>query len=207
MAIEVTVAHADLFSPAALLDRLHRRLPLPVRQVEDAPARHHSLEAAIGWSYRQLGPSGQALLRRLACVPGSRTLEVAKPIAGGESRVDVLAAVLELVDKGLVIAFTNDNEAHFVVLQTVRAYVAHLHSSPDEAGAMVHFRHRWWADHHVVTTAAPGKAGASGRPNSQRGGRQCRRERLNNSVRIRPDVLLAATIPADRRPSDAAPWW
>ena len=30
---------------------------------------------------------------------------------------------------------------------------------------------------------------------------------LNNPLRIRPDLLLAATIPADRRPSDAAQWW
>jgi hypothetical protein len=31
--------------------------------------------------------------------------------------------------------------------------------------------------------------------------------RLNNPLRIRPDLLLAATIPADRRPSDAAQCW
>jgi predicted ATPase/DNA-binding XRE family transcriptional regulator len=137
LAIELAAAHADLFSPAALLDRLDRRLPLPARQVQDAPARHHSLEAAIGWSYRQLGPAGQALLRRLSCVPGRWTLAVAESVSGAESRVDVLATVLELVDKGLVVAVTNDDEARFVVLQTVRAYVGHLRSSPDEAGAMV----------------------------------------------------------------------
>jgi predicted ATPase len=135
LAIELAAAHADLFSPAALLDRLDRRLPLPARRVEDAPARHHSLDGAIGWSYRRLGPSGQALLQRLARLPGGWTLGVAESVADAESRVDVLAAVLELVDTGLVVAVTNDDEARFVVLQTVCAYVAHLRSSPGEAGA------------------------------------------------------------------------
>jgi predicted ATPase/DNA-binding XRE family transcriptional regulator len=135
MAIELAAARADLFSPAALVDRIDRGLPLPSHDVEDTPARHHSLEAAIGWSYRQLGPAGQALLRRLACVPGSWTLEVAEAIADDRPSVDTLAAVLELVDKGLVVAVTNDDEARFVVLQTVCAYVAHLRCSPGEAGA------------------------------------------------------------------------
>jgi predicted ATPase/DNA-binding XRE family transcriptional regulator len=137
LAIELAAARADLLSPAALLDCLDRGLPLPTRRAEDAPARHHSLTAAINWSYEQLAPDGQALLRRLASLRGSWTLGVAESVADARSRIDVLDAVLELVDKGLVVAVPLADEARFVVLQTVRAYVAHLPYSPDEAGNMV----------------------------------------------------------------------
>lgn len=132
LAIELAAASADLFSPAAVLDRLDRRLPLPVRSAEDAPSHHHSLEAAIGWSYRQLGPAGQALLQRLARFPGSWTLGEAESAADLGLRADVLALMLELIDKGLVVGVPCVDQDHFVVLQTVRAYVTQLRISQDE---------------------------------------------------------------------------
>jgi predicted ATPase len=139
LAIELAAAHADLFSPAALLDRLDRRLPLPTRRIEDAPARHHSLAAAINWSYEQIAPAGQALLRRLAYLPDSWTVGMAEAAVAPGFRADVLVTVLELVDKGLVIPSPLGDEARFVVLQTVRAHVAQLRSSPDQAGTMVSY--------------------------------------------------------------------
>src|SRR6266496_3451533 len=57
LALELAAACLDLLSPAALLDRLDRQLPIPAHGVEDAPVRHHSLEAMISWSYWRLGPS------------------------------------------------------------------------------------------------------------------------------------------------------
>jgi len=137
LAIELAAARADLFSPAALLDRLDRGLPLPARGAEDAPVRHHSLEAAIGWSYRQLGSDGHALLRRLAHLPDSWTVGMAEAAIAAGFSVDVLITVLDLVEKGLVIAVPHGDEARFMVLQTVRAHVARLRSSPDQAGPMV----------------------------------------------------------------------
>jgi predicted ATPase/DNA-binding XRE family transcriptional regulator len=134
LAIELAAARADLLSPAALLDRLDRRLPLPTRRAEDAPSRHHSLAAAISWSYEQIAPAGQALLRRLAHLPDSWTVGMAEAAVAPGFRADVLVTVLELVDKGLVIPSPLGAEARFVVLQTVRAYIAHLRSDPDEVG-------------------------------------------------------------------------
>jgi hypothetical protein len=49
----------------------------------------------------------------------------------------VLAALLELVDKGLVLADPLGDDVQFVVLQTVRIYVARLRSGPHDAGSMV----------------------------------------------------------------------
>jgi predicted ATPase/transcriptional regulator with XRE-family HTH domain len=137
LAIELAATRADLLSPAALLDRLERGFPLPARGAEDAPARHHSLEAAIGWSYRQLGPDEQALLRRLAHLPGSWTVGMAEAAVAAGFRIDVLDAVLELVDKGLVMAVPLADEAHFMVLHTVRAHVSQLRTGPDQPCTMV----------------------------------------------------------------------
>jgi predicted ATPase/DNA-binding XRE family transcriptional regulator len=134
LAIELAAARADLFSPAALLDRLDHRLPLPTHRAEDAPARHHSLEAAIDWSYGKLAPARQALLQRLARLPGTWTLGVAEAVADAGLKVDVFAAVFELVDKGLVVAVPRDDEPRFAVLQIVRDHVVHRRSSPDDAG-------------------------------------------------------------------------
>lgn len=134
LAIELAAARADLLSPAALLDRIDRRLPLPPRGVEDAPARHYSLQAAIEWSYGQLVPAQQALLQRLAGLPGCWTLGEAEAEADAGPEIDVFAAVIELVDKGLLVAVPRGDEAHFAVLQTVRAHVAQRRTSPDEAG-------------------------------------------------------------------------
>jgi hypothetical protein len=61
----------------------------------------------------------------------------AESLADTGTRLDMLAAVLELVDKGLIMAVPLGDEAHFVVLHTVSAYVARLHSSVDDAGSEV----------------------------------------------------------------------
>jgi predicted ATPase/DNA-binding CsgD family transcriptional regulator/transcriptional regulator with XRE-family HTH domain len=124
LAIELAAARADLLSPVALLDRLNRRLPLPTRGAEDAPARHHSLGAAIGWSHGRLAPAVQALLQWLARLPDGWTLGEAEALVDVGLGVDVLAAVLDLVDKGLVVAAApRADEPRFALLGTVRDYV------------------------------------------------------------------------------------
>jgi predicted ATPase/DNA-binding CsgD family transcriptional regulator len=123
LAIELAATRADLLSPAAMLDRLERRLSLPTRGAEDAPVRHRSLDAAIGWSYGQLAPAEQALLRRLTRLPGSWTLGEAESVADPALGLDVFTVVLELVDKGLVVGTPHAEEPRFALLQTVRAYL------------------------------------------------------------------------------------
>jgi predicted ATPase/DNA-binding CsgD family transcriptional regulator len=132
LAIELAAAWADLLSPAALLERLDRHLSLPSRAAEDLPARHRTLDAAIGWSYARLGSAERRLLHRLAPLPTEWTLGEAEEVADRAPGLDVLAAVLALVDKGLVACMPQD-EPHFAMLQTVRAYTADL-EMPDRDG-------------------------------------------------------------------------
>jgi predicted ATPase/DNA-binding CsgD family transcriptional regulator len=125
LAIELAAAWVDLLGPAALLERIERHLPLPSRAAEDLPARHRTLDATIGWSYARLGPAERWLLRQLAPLPADWTLCQAEKVADRVPGFDVLAAVLALVDKGLVACIPQD-DVHFVMLQTVRAYAADL---------------------------------------------------------------------------------
>jgi predicted ATPase/DNA-binding CsgD family transcriptional regulator len=134
LAIELAAACVDLLGPTALLQRLQRHLPLPSRAAEDLPARHRTLDAAIGWSYERLGSAERWLLRRLAPLPSEWTLGQAEEVADRAPGFDVLAALQALVDKGLVACIPQD-EPHFGMLQTVRAYAADLEmpagSGPD----------------------------------------------------------------------------
>ncbi len=79
-------------SPAALLARLERRLPLLTGGPRDSPARLRSMRDAIGWSHDLLSQDEQALFRCLAVFVGGFTLEAAEAVAADEG-IDVLEGV------------------------------------------------------------------------------------------------------------------
>ena len=82
LAIELAAARSKLLSPAAILDRLERRLDLLSSGPRDAPARQQTLRAAIGWSYDLLDPPVQRLFAELGVFVGGWTLEAAEAVCG-----------------------------------------------------------------------------------------------------------------------------
>ena len=81
LAIELAAARIGLFSPASLLARMERRLPLLSGGTRDQPERLRTMYDAIAWSYDLLTAEEQALFRRLAVFVDGVTIEAAEAMA------------------------------------------------------------------------------------------------------------------------------
>jgi predicted ATPase/DNA-binding SARP family transcriptional activator len=114
LAIELAAARMKVLTPAAILERLGRRLDLLSSGSRDAPARQQTLRAAIGWSYDLLEPSAQTIFERLGVFSGGFTLEAAEAVCGW----DALDGIAALVEHSLLAS----RSGRFEMLETVREY-------------------------------------------------------------------------------------
>lgn len=162
LAIELAAARIDLFSPDAMLDRLERHLPLPTTAVEDAPARHRTLDATVGWGYAQLQPREQALFRRLAFLAGAWTPDTAAAVGDTASLgLDGLTALITLADKGLLQASgAESGEVRFVMLETIRAVALRELESSGELPETRRRHAAWSSLHGGRGTTSPGHPGS-----------------------------------------------
>jgi predicted ATPase/class 3 adenylate cyclase len=134
LAIELAAARVKTLSPAALLERLDRRLPVLAGGPRDAPERQRTLRSTIEWSYELLDEAEQRLFARVAVFVGGFTSEAAQDVC--EADLDALSS---LVDKSLL-RQTNDR---FSMLETIREFAAErLDGLPEvEAIQRRHFEH------------------------------------------------------------------
>jgi serine/threonine-protein kinase PknK len=146
LAIELAAARVKLFSPQALLPRLSESLQVSGTGARDRPDRQHTLQATIDWSFDLLEEPERQLLCRLAVFAGGCTLEAAEEVC--DAALDTIAS---LVDKSLLRAAENTDEARFVMLQTIREYALERLEISDEADEL-----RW---RHARYFIALGEAG------------------------------------------------
>ncbi|MBV9577622.1 MAG: hypothetical protein JO057_03420 [Chloroflexi bacterium] len=112
-----------LLTPAALLARLDRSLPLLTGGGRSAPDRQRTLRDAIAWSFDLLSSAEQALFRRLAVFVGGWTLDAAEAVCDLDGSGDVLDVLAALVDHSLVGAGPGANkQPRFTMLETVREF-------------------------------------------------------------------------------------
>ncbi|MDQ3656444.1 MAG: NB-ARC domain-containing protein, partial [Chloroflexota bacterium] len=127
LAIELAAAQIAVFTPDQILARLSDRLTILSGGQRDAPARHQSLRAAIGWSYELLSDDARAAFRLVSVFAGSASLDaVANSIPvfhqAGASR-DALTILAELVEHSLIQPLASaDGEPRYQMLETVRAF-------------------------------------------------------------------------------------
>jgi predicted ATPase/DNA-binding CsgD family transcriptional regulator len=126
LALELASARLNVLTIQEIAARLDDRFALLTSgQRTGFEARHHTLRAAIDWSYALLTAEEQALLRRLAIFAAGCTLDIAEGVCSGEGieagrMLDLLAS---LVDKSLVIAeTTRRSQARYRLLETIREY-------------------------------------------------------------------------------------
>ena len=137
LAIELAAARTRLLSPAAILDRLERHLPILVGGATDVPIRQRTLDAAIDWSYQLLDGAERSLLERLSVFAGGWTIEMAEAVCnpGSVLGIDTFDGLSSLVDESLIRPVRHHgNQARFDMLQVIREFaLAKLGEGPDAA--------------------------------------------------------------------------
>ena len=142
LAIELAAARVRVLSPAELLARLARPLPVLADGPQDQPVRLRTMQSAIAWGYDLLTPEQQALLRRLSVFSGGISLPAAEYMAYHASSdpttarpaLDRLSALL---DASLLQRRENaDGQSRFSMLETVREFALVLLARLDEEHAV-----------------------------------------------------------------------
>ena len=127
LAIELAAARTRTLSPAKMLERLDRHLPLLQGGPRDAPERQRTLRAAIDWSHELLDPNERRLFRRVSVFAGGWTLEAGEAVA--ELELDTLES---LIDKSLVRVGVD----RYWMLETIRQYGFEQLEAAGEAGEL-----------------------------------------------------------------------
>jgi len=126
LAIELAAARAVMLGVEDLAARLDDRFRLLTDGHRTALPRHQTLRATLDWSYELLSDEERAILRRLAVLAGSFTLESACAVIAEEriAATDVINHVSGLVAKSLVSADFGGAIGHYRLLETTRAYAS-----------------------------------------------------------------------------------
>jgi predicted ATPase/DNA-binding winged helix-turn-helix (wHTH) protein len=124
LAIELAATRVDAYGLQGLADRLDDRIALLTNGRRTRTPRHHTMSAALDWSYRLLSKSEQTVLRRLSIFSDDFTLRSAGAVASDDACLSthVIDEVTELVAKSLVGAEARDAEPRLRLLGTTRAY-------------------------------------------------------------------------------------
>ncbi len=148
LALELAAARLRVLSIEELAERLEDRLGALAQGRRSAPARHRTLEAAIGWSYDLLDAAERQLLGRLTVFAGGATLPDVEAVCAPDSagRRDVVDLLAALVDKSLVQRTADpDGRTRLSLLATVQSF---LEARQDAA------EHRSMVERHVEHYAA-----------------------------------------------------
>ena len=136
LAIELAAARAMTLPAGELVARLARqRLDVLRSARSDAPARHHDMRAAIGWTYHLMTAFERRMLRRLSVAGGTFEIEDAEELADG-ALADVLDALGALVDFHLVDPISADGLARFELPPSIRDFASEELASSGETAAV-----------------------------------------------------------------------
>jgi predicted ATPase/DNA-binding winged helix-turn-helix (wHTH) protein len=145
LAIEFAAARAAVLSVQGVAAGLRDRFALLTAGRRTALPRHRTLRATLDWSYELLPETERRLLRRLAVFAGGFTVDAAVAVMTdtGFDASAVLDGIANLVAKSWVALDKSGGNAHWILLETIRAYTIEKlaeHAEADVA-AEHHARH------------------------------------------------------------------
>jgi predicted ATPase len=145
LAIELAAARTKALPPAALLQRLERRLPLLSGRRRDLPERQQTMISTIAWSYDLLSEEERQFLDQLSVFAGGFTLEAAEAVTlPSPSSVTVLDQITTLIDQSLVMLISGaGDEPRYTMLETIREFAEERLIAGGQADP-VRLRHAAW---------------------------------------------------------------
>jgi predicted ATPase/class 3 adenylate cyclase len=125
LAIELAASRLRVLSPAGMLERLDRVLPMLSGGPRDLPDRQRTLRDTIDWSYRLLRPAVASLFERLCVFAAGFTIATAESVCDPEGALEttVMEGIEALLDASLVRrSGAMGGPDRFEMLQAIREY-------------------------------------------------------------------------------------
>jgi len=201
LALELAAARVASMQPADISTRLDERFRLLTGGRRTAVERHHTLRAAVDWSYDLLNDRERSVFDRLAVFAGGFTLDAAEHVVAGDGidARDVLDLLETLVARSMVRLDESAAETRYELLETMRQYARErleAGTDPDERRAL--------HGHYFLDFARRAAAGLLG-PDEETWVRRTEADLDNlraafTSAADRGDLDVALGIPA-------ALWW
>jgi predicted ATPase len=137
-------------SPSEIAGLLDERFRLLTGGRRASVERHHTLRAAIDWSYSLLPDTERQVFDRLGVFPSTFDAEAAQAVAGEEVPAwDVIDALSSLVSKSMLVADrTPSGSTRYQMLETLRHYARERL----DAGGTADARRRRHAQHYANFT-------------------------------------------------------
>lgn len=136
LAIELAAAHTRFLTPAQILERIDDRFQLLSTKGSSAvPTRHHSLKAAVEWSYDLCTKPERLVWNRLSVFPATFDLPAAEAVCAGAglTRTEVAEALAGLVDRSVLVSEPRAWGMRYRLLDTIREYGQRKLAESDES--------------------------------------------------------------------------
>ncbi|SDM32970.1 ATP-binding protein [Allokutzneria albata] len=147
LAIELAAVRARALPVEQLLDRLGSELRVLTGARRGEPARHATLQAAIGWSHELCAPMEQMMWARVSVFAGAFDLPTVEQVCVDERLPagEVAGLLAGLVDKSILLREDHSGGTRYRLLDTLRAYGLDRLRQADEETVLLR-RHR---DHYL----------------------------------------------------------
>lgn len=126
LAIELAVARLPFLGLKVLDARLDEHFSLPGAP-RNLPPRQQTMQATIAWSFDLLGELERDLFSRSAIFSGGFTLDAAQSVCAFDNidQASVLHLLASLADKSLIEVVQTEDNARYVLLESVRTFALH----------------------------------------------------------------------------------